>query len=58
MSAAFTEVKLTTRNGLPPMAAGMQNQVCIESTGVRITADGGYPADKLSYLLRAVTQAC
>ena len=57
-SAAFAEVKLATRDGLPPMAAGTRNQVCIESTGVRIIADSGYPEDKLSYLLRALVQPC
>ena len=55
----FAEVKLAEKSAfLPAAVACNQNHVCIEGRGVRITADGGYPADKLAYLTRAVMQSC
>ena len=54
----FAEVKLATRPTFPPVGANQQNNVCIEASGVRITADSGYPVDKLAYLMRAVMRSC
>ena len=56
---SFTEVTLAAKPDLPPTEEIIiQNRVCIECTGIRITADGGYPADKLSELLRVVIRPC
>ena len=54
----FAEVKLAAQPMLPVPAATMQNQISIESSGVRITACGEYPADKLAALLREVMRPC
>ena len=52
----FAEVRLHER---PTMPEGeLRNQISIESVGVRITADGGYPGDKLTELLRVVMRTC
>ena len=58
MPPMFAEVKLATRSTFQPMAANQQNNVCVEASGVRITADSGYPVDKLAYLMRAVMRSC
>ena len=58
MPAAFVEVKPATETELSQRATNHQNidqnQVSVETAGMRITAGNGYPADKLAYLLRAV----
>ena len=56
--AVFAEVKLAARSGSSPTAAADQSHVSVEAAGVRITACGGYPADKLIHLLRAVMRPC
>ena len=56
--AGFTEVKLAAEPALTLATEALQNQVCIEAAGIRITADCGYPADKLSALLREVSRPC
>ena len=57
MPAVFAEVKLAASAGLPP--TGTRNHsICVEISGARITADSGYPAEKLAYLTRAVMQSC
>ena len=59
MPPMFAEVKLATQaTSFPPVAANQQNNVCVEVSGVRITADSGYPVDKLAYLMRAVMRSC
>ena len=58
MPPVFAEVKLASRVALPTSEASDQNRVCVEVAGVRITADGGYPADKLAYLTREVSRPC
>jgi len=58
MSAGFVELKLPTQRLLPQAAAVHHSQVCVEVSGVRITAAGEYPVDKLAMLLRVVTQPC
>ena len=56
--SGFAEVRLV---GSPaptsPVAAG-GNQVSIETSGIRITAGGEYPADKLAALLREAVRSC
>ena len=54
----FAEVKLAAQPMQPEPAASMQNQISIESCGVRITAGNEYPADKVAALLREVMRAC
>ena len=55
-SPVFAEVKLPK---LPPSAASVPcNQICIEAIGIRITAGGEYPIDKLTELLRTVSRSC
>ena len=54
----FAEVKLASNAALQPTAYDHQNHVCVEAPGVRITADSGYPVDKLAYLMRTVMQSC
>ena len=55
---SFAEVKLPAPSALPPIAGALQGQVCIEAGGMRITADGEYPTNKLAELLREVTRIC
>jgi transposase-like protein len=54
---AFTEVKLLesrTRN--TPATPPPPGQICVEAKGMQITADSGYPVEKLSALLRELRQ--
>ena len=55
---AFTEVKLASTSTYPSAAVAEQNRVSVEAAGLRIVAGGGYPIDKLAYLLREVMQRC
>jgi hypothetical protein len=50
----FAQVRLPERNVLSPTTAITQDQICIEAIGVRLTAGGEYPVEKLTELLRAV----
>ena len=50
----FTEVKLASTSTYPSAAIADQNQVSVETAGLRIVAGSGYPIDKLAYLLREV----
>jgi transposase-like protein len=54
----FREVKLAVEPNSTSEPETQQNRVCIETGGIRITADGGYPADKLSVILREVSRSC
>jgi len=54
-SAGFMEIKVASQNAHQSLTGSPQSQVCIESTGVRITAGGDYPVDKLVVLVREVT---
>jgi hypothetical protein len=58
LPAGFAEVKLTERSSRPSPAAADQGKVCIESSGARIIATGGYPADKLAALMRELRRSC
>ena len=52
----FAEVKLPE---LQPSATSIPcNQISIEAIGVRITAGGEYPIDKLTELLRTMSRTC
>jgi len=55
---SFTEVRLSARTALPPSDNNRQDRVYVEAAGMRITAESGYPIDKLSELLRAVARPC
>ena len=53
LSSKFTEVKLTEQSVISSSVAGIgQNQIYIETSGIRITASGEYPVEKLAVLLR------
>ena len=54
----FAEAKLQGQLSLPSATAAGQAQVCVEAAGVRLTATGEYPADKLAALLRELRQPC
>ena len=54
--AGFAEVKLAAQVTLPTEIGASQSHVCVEGAGVRITASGDYPAEKLALLLREVAQ--
>ena len=54
----FAEVKLAVKPALESAAETIPNRVCIEAAGIRIIADGEYPVDKLSALLREVSRSC
>jgi len=53
----FVEVKTPLQSVLSPTSVN-NSQLCVESHGVRITAGGEYPVDKLVVLLREVIQPC
>ena len=53
LSKKFTEVKLAEQSVISSSVAGIgQNQICIEASGIRLTASGEYPVEKLAVLLR------
>jgi len=56
--SGFTELKLASRTTLPTMIADNRERVCIETSGLRITASNEYPIDKLVTLMREVTRLC
>jgi hypothetical protein len=55
--SGFVEVTLLSQPVSPTSPGGVQNQVRIEMTGLRITADGEYPADKLAALMREMVRS-
>ena len=56
--AGFAEVKLSAPQSPLLPTAGNQSQVCVEAAGIRIIANGEYPADKLVALIREVRPPC
>ena len=53
LSNKFTEVKLEEQSVVSSGVAVIgQNQIYIEASGIRLTASGEYPAEKLAVLLR------
>jgi len=56
VASGFTQVKVTERRPQPPVLwdakAGTPCQLQLEVGGVKITADSGYPPEKLASLLR------
>ena len=54
----FAEVKLPMQPALPTTPGVSHNNICIESSGIRLMAGGEYPIDKLAKLLRVVRQEC
>jgi len=55
----FTEIKLMSSQ-LPISHTEVSNQgrIAASVSGIKITADGSYPADKLAFLLRELVKAC
>jgi hypothetical protein len=56
--SGFTELKLSPRPISQTMLSDIQDHICIESSGLRITASNEYPIDKLVTLMREVTKQC
>jgi len=55
--SGFTEVKLLeTRPQIQHSEAALHGNISIEASGVKITANGGYPVDQLAYLLRELVR--
>jgi len=55
----FTEVKVReNQEGFPHGGRVSGGQLSIEIPGIKITADGVYPADQLAYLLRELVRSC
>jgi hypothetical protein len=57
-TTGFAEVKLTGQYEPMSPEVGWQNQICVDVAGVRITAGGEYPTDKLAVVLREVMRPC
>jgi len=58
MPIGFTEVKLADSQTVAPVPVRFQGQLQINTGGIQITADVGYPVEKLAALLREVTRSC
>jgi len=56
--SGFMEVSLPTRPMLPTVASAHKSSICVETTGVRVTADSEYPISKLTELLRLLVRPC
>ena len=55
----FTEVQLSKPVGYTANTASeTQGRIRISAAGIEISADGGYPAENLSALLREVLRPC
>jgi hypothetical protein len=56
----FTEIKMPAQMTLPMPVSSitLQGQICIEATGMRITADSAYPIAHLTEFLRGVALIC
>ena len=54
----FAELKIPTQPASLSKCGNLANQICIETAGMRLTADGEYPIDKLAELLRVVSREC
>lgn len=50
--AGFAEVKMVEQSVPAGATAPCQNNISIEMPGIRITADGGYPVEKLTAVIR------
>jgi hypothetical protein len=50
----FREVKLTGQHLPPSATTAYQDQIYIETSGMRVTAGTGYPADKLAAVVREI----
>jgi transposase-like protein len=55
--SGFVAAMLAERDARPVAGTPLLGSVSIETSGVRITADSGYPADKLSALIREVARS-
>jgi transposase-like protein len=58
VASGFAEVTLSNQPVPSSPAVSVQNQISIESSGIRITAGSEYPADKLVAVLREVVRPC
>jgi len=56
--SGFTKVTLSNQPVAFPPVANTNSQVSVEASGIRITAGGEYPTDKLAALLREVVRSC
>ena len=56
----FTEIQVANQPEIKPAftAETIKDQIIVETSGIHIKADSGYPIDKLKELLRMVLQPC
>jgi len=54
LTPIFTEVKIPAKPVSQATVGNLQSGICIEASGVRITAGDEYPIEKLTALLRSV----
>jgi transposase-like protein len=52
----FREVKLSRQQIPSSSTTAYQDQIYIETSGMRITAGNGYPSDKLAAIIREIIQ--
>jgi len=58
LTPVFAEVTLPAQRSLLPAVGILENHICVEAAGVRLTAGCEYPIEKLAELFRAVSRAC
>lgn len=57
--SGFTEIRMAETLEAPPLSAvGTEGQLHIAVGGMRISADAGYPSEKLAAVLRELTRPC
>jgi hypothetical protein len=59
IGTGFTEIKIRESQPLSSYVEHIADgQLSIEASGLKITADAAYPADRLAYLLRELVRPC
>ena len=58
LTPVFAKVNLSAPSTLPASTVIYQNHISIETVGVRISANSGYPVEKLAELLKTVMRSC
>jgi putative transposase len=59
VASGFTQVQVNAASIMPtPLGAQPGGQVGIETGGVQITADSGYPVEQLTVLVRELSGQC
>jgi len=58
LTPVFAEVKMPGRFAVPSVQYDQLSDICIEATGVRISANREYPVSQLTELLNTVMRSC